>query len=82
MSITTPARSYGSPYRELYDSDVAKTELMGVENARKVLGQRVDAATGQDLHTVLTKRGQPAAVVVPISWYRQAREAVGDPTDL
>jgi prevent-host-death family protein len=82
VSITAPAHPYGVPYRELYDPDVAKTELMGVENTRKVLGQRVDAATDQDLHTVLTKRGQPAAVIVPMAWYRQAREAVGDPTDL
>lgn len=82
MTVTVAPHPQATPYGTLYDPGVAKTELMGVESTRKVLGKRVDTATQANVHTVLTKRGQPAAVIVPMDWYRQAREALGDPTDL
>lgn len=73
---------YGGPRGDLYDPDMAKTERMGVEAARKVLGPRVDLAKTEGVHTVIGKHGNDEAVLVPMSWYRQAREALGDPTDL
>jgi len=55
---------------------------MGVEFARKKLGERIDFARDDELHTVVTRHGQPAAVLVDIAWYIRARESVGDPTDI
>ena len=75
-----------SPYRispgDPYAADVAATELMGIETARKKLGERVDMAAAGELHTVVTKHGQPAAVLVDMAWYVRARECLGDPTDI
>lgn len=76
------APPYGTSQAGLYAADVASTELMGVEEARKKLGERVDFAADDELHTVVTKHGQPAAVLVDIAWYTRAREALGDPTDI
>lgn len=76
------ARQYEGPGGDLYDPDVAKTERMGIEAARKALGRRLDAAKNDGVHTVLAKHSTDEAVIVPMDWYRQAREALGDPTDL
>lgn len=73
---------YRSPTGDLYDPDMAKTERMGVEAVRKVLGPRVDLAKKEGVHTVIAKHGSDEAALVPMAWYRQAREALGDPTDL
>lgn len=82
MTVETIEDLYGSAGGALYAADVARTELMGVESTRKVLGQRVDKAAAEELHTVMTKHGQPAAVIVDMDWYRRARKALKDPTDL
>jgi prevent-host-death family protein len=77
--VTSPYRiPQGAPYA----ADVATTELMGVETARKKLGDRIDAARDDELHTVVTRHGQPAAVLVDMAWYVRARESLGDPTDI
>lgn len=74
------------PYRTtqgtLYAPDMAGTEFMGVEAARKVLGQRVDAAKKQGERTVVTRHGQPQAILIDMDWFRRASEALGEPTDL
>jgi hypothetical protein len=75
-------QQHGSPTGNLYDPDMAKTERMGVEAARKVLGPRVDLAKNEGVHTVIAKHGNDEAALVPMAWYRKAREALGDPTDL
>lgn len=54
----------------LYAPDMARTEWAPVEKARKQLGQRVKLAREEQVHTVLTMRGNPDAVIVPMSWYR------------
>jgi prevent-host-death family protein len=82
MHLRLSGRSYESPSGCRYDPAMAKVEHMTVEEARKVLGRRVDRARDEDVHTAVTKHGRTIAVVVPLDWYRQAREAVGDPTDL
>lgn len=61
---------YDRPTGLLYAPDMAGIEWMPVERARKVLGQRVKRAREQKVHTVLTMRGNPDAVIVPMSWYR------------
>lgn len=73
---------YGSAPGSLYAADMATTELMGVEVARKILGDRIREAEENERHTVVTKHGQPAAVLVDIAWYARARESLGDPTDI
>lgn len=82
MDSVAIERQYESPGGGLYDPAMAKVEHMTVEEARKVLGKRVDRARDEGLHTAVAKHGRTIAVVVPIDWYREAREAVGDPTDL
>ena len=82
MELFAESESYGTPSAGLYAADVATTELMGVEEARKVLGDRIDKARDDELHTVVTRHGQPSAVLVDIAWYIRARDAVGDPTDI
>lgn len=82
MSITTYAPQYRTPYSELYDSDMATTKTMGVEALRKVLGAEIQKAAADETHVVVSKHGMAQAVVVPMAWYRKAREALKDPTDL
>ena len=82
MSREAVAASHGGPTGTLYDPDVAKTERMSVEEARRVLGKRLDLARDEELHTVLAKHTRDTGVIVPMDWYRRAREALSDPTDL
>lgn len=73
---------YETAQGTLYASDVVRTEWMGIDNARKVLGDRVKKARKEDLHTVMTRHGQPEGLVVDAWWYQAAREALGDPWDV
>lgn len=73
---------YGPRRGTRYAADMARTELMGLDAARKSLGERVDMARDHEIHTVMTRHGQPAAVLVDIRYYLKSRTAVGDPTDL
>ena len=82
MSITVEARPYGSPYGELYDPDMPKTKTMGVEELRKVLGKELAQSAKDETHIIVSKHGAATGVFVPMSWYRTAREATGEPTDL
>lgn len=61
---------------------MANTERTGVEAARKVLGKIVDKTKAEGVHTIIAKHGADAVAIVPMDWYRQARAALGDPTDL
>jgi hypothetical protein len=74
-----PESASGSLYAALM---ATKTELMGIEKARLVLGDRSKLAKEEGTHTVLTRFGQAESTVVPMEWYRRAREALGEPTDL
>lgn len=82
MLVTAAPEQHGEPPADLYDPGVAKTERIGVEAARKVLGQQLDKAKADGLHTIIAKRGTDEGALVPMDWYRRAREALGDPTDL
>lgn len=79
LALATP---YGSAPASLYAADMATTELMGIEETRKTLGDRITAAQDDERHTIVTKHGQPAAALVDIAWYARARESLGDPTDI
>lgn len=82
MADRPTPNQYGSPTAELYDPDVANTERLGVEAARKVLGPRLEKAKVEGVHTIIAKHGADIGVIVPMDWYRQARRALNDPTDL
>ncbi len=73
---------YGKPDSSLYPSDVAKRESVGIEGARGKLGAIMQAAREQDIHTAITRHGIAEVVVVPVDWYREASESLGDPTDI
>jgi PHD/YefM family antitoxin component YafN of YafNO toxin-antitoxin module len=76
------ATTFGNPIETLYSPDMAKTEMLGVEDTRKAFSARIIAADSDEIHTVVTLHGQPAAVLVDVSWYARAREALGEPTDI
>jgi hypothetical protein len=82
MSITAVALPYGSPYGELYDPAMPRTKTMGVEALRKVLGPELEKSAKDETHIVVSKHGIAQGVFVPMSWYRKAREALNEPTDL
>jgi prevent-host-death family protein len=82
MTITAEPVLYGASYRDLYDSTVAKRELMGIQELRLRIKAVVDAVVGTGVHTVFTRHGKPVAVLVPMDWYRKAAEKMDDPTEL
>lgn len=82
MSITVEAAPQGTPYGELYDPDMPKTKTMGLEALRKVLGPEIEKASNDEVHIVVAKHGIARGVFVPMTWYRKAREALDEPTDL
>ena len=43
----------------------------GIEEARKDLGGIVDRARYKGEHTVITRTGKGAAVIVPVEWYEE-----------
>ncbi len=82
MSVTAYAPPYGSAYGELYDPDMPTTKTMGVEALRKVLGPELARSAETETHVVVSKHGANVGVFVPMTWYRKAREAMKEPTDL
>ncbi|MFY1595441.1 hypothetical protein [Micromonospora sp. WMMD737] len=61
-----------------------KVERHSVEDVRKNVGQwAVAAGDGPiDSHKVVTRHGAERLVIVDMDWYRKARKAMKDPTDL
>jgi len=53
-------------------------ESIGIEEARKDLGGIVDRARLKGEHTVITRAGKPAVVVVDMGWYEYAVKAAGE----
>ncbi|NMO56479.1 type II toxin-antitoxin system Phd/YefM family antitoxin [Actinoplanes sp. TBRC 11911] len=49
------------------------TQTIGAREARPELGKLIDAAHYGGQHTVITKAGQPRAVLVPYEWWSQQR---------
>ncbi len=81
MTITTQATGDRTPHRNPYDLDMAKRELVGIQDLRlriKLIFDKV--ASG--IHVIPTRHGKPIAALVPIEWYRAAAEKMGEPTDL
>jgi prevent-host-death family protein len=72
---------YAPAYRTLYAAPMVKRVLVGIQELRIKLRQRVDATIAGE-HTVFTRHGKPVVVLVPIEWYRDAAKAMKDPTDI
>ena len=53
-------------------------ETFGIADARKVLGEIIDAGRIHGRPVLLTRNGKPRAVVVPVKWY-EARRRDDDP---
>lgn len=49
------------------------SESIGIERARQQLGELVDRARLAGHHTLVTRQGKPAAVIVPVGWHRAAQ---------
>ncbi len=89
MRIALPA----SPMRSedagsLYASGMVRFLMLGVQQLRLRLSERVDALEGDPEkgkpaeETVIQKRGKVIGVMLPIAQYREYRELKGDPTEL
>jgi prevent-host-death family protein len=81
MTITTAVASDRSPHRNPYDLDMAKRELVGIQDLRLKIKTVFDKV-GAGIHVIPTRHGKPVAALVPIEWYRRAAEKMGEPTDL
>jgi prevent-host-death family protein len=57
-------------------------EQIGIEEARRRLGDIVDRARLTHEHTQITRMGKPAAVVVSAEWYEQAKALIAAAGDL
>jgi prevent-host-death family protein len=55
---------------------------MPLVEVREALGQRVDAAHYADETTIITKNGQPRAVLVSYEWYRQLTDKLNGTKEL
>lgn len=60
---------------------MVKLAFLGIQEMRDQFTKRLALVIAGE-HAVITRHGKPVGAFVPIEWYRKAREAVGDPTDL
>lgn len=85
MTIAVQVASDRSPHRTSYDHDMAKRVLMGIQELRLHVKDVVARVTGTDEkpgeHVVFTRHNNRVAVLVPIEWYREAAEKMGEPTE-
>jgi len=56
---------------------MSDTHTIGARDARPELGKLIDAAHYADQHTVITKAGEPRAVLVPYKWWSQQQNRPG-----
>lgn len=83
MSIGALAgEAYRQPHRILYGLTVASRTLLGIQDLRMQLSSLINKLSRTKQHILVTNRGQVAAVIVPIDWYRDASAKLGDPLDI
>lgn len=80
MTITTDRLPYGRPTASLYAADMVKRVLIGVQDMRARLRERI-AALDLGEHTVVQRHGKVVGVFVPIEWYRRASDKLAEPTE-
>jgi len=62
---------------------MAREKTLPTNEVRNRLGVLIDAARHGSQHTIITKNGTPAAVLVSYDWYLQHRDnRGGDSVDL
>jgi prevent-host-death family protein len=84
MTITTglpTAPPTGTPACADYAAGMVRLVLYGIQQMRDSFTTQL-AKVEEGEHTVITRHGKPVGAFVPMDWYRQAREALGDPTEL
>lgn len=75
MSAAVDSRSN----TETYTGPMARRRITSVRDARAHLKERIDGAQEREEHTILLRRSDVAAVLVPPEWYREACRLMGDP---
>jgi prevent-host-death family protein len=53
-------------------------DQVSIEGARRTLGDVVDKARFTGEPTVITRQGKPAAVIVGVDWFEQARAEIAE----
>lgn len=79
MSITATPAAYGRPEGDPYTPVMAKRRIMGAQEVRASISDRLDAAEEHEEHTIVLRRSRPSGVLVSAEWYHRASEALGDP---
>lgn len=64
----------------LYPADMAKRDLVNVRDFRKEFAEKAKSVLA-GTHLVITRYGNPQMAVVPMDWYREAAEKMGEPTE-
>lgn len=80
MTITPIRPPHTGPHSSLYAAEMVKRVLLGIQEIRARIAERVDALDAAE-HTVLQRRGRIVGAMVPIDWYRKASEKMGEPTE-
>lgn len=81
MPTLIEAPLYTGADRRLYAADMPRRVILGVQDFRKRLKERLDAlARGEE--TIVMRRGKFVAALVTPDSYREQRERSGEPTDL
>jgi prevent-host-death family protein len=57
---------------------MTKTQQLPTEEARKKLGDLLNAAQFAGQHTEITRHGKPAGLLVPADWYETATAAIAE----
>jgi prevent-host-death family protein len=60
-----------------YHRGMDEPHTIGARDARPELGKLVDAAHYAGQHTIITKSGDPRAVLVPYKWWSQRQNRPG-----
>lgn len=79
---TLTGKAYGKPHGILYCFTVANRTMMGIQDLRTTLSSLIKGIGKTRQHVLVTNRGQVAAVIVPLDWYRDAASKLGDPFDI
>ena len=78
----TATEVYAQSSTCLYDSPMAKERMISARDARNGFSEVISAAEHDEIHHVVVRHSKTAAIVVPPEWYRAARHALGDPTNV
>lgn len=81
MNMLAEIQPQGSAGGNLYDPDMAKRVMLGLEETRRSLGERVKKAEQDGELTIVTRHGKPSVGIIPYELLVRALAALGEPTD-